>query len=110
MSKFKFVLLIVCSFMLLSVKGQSVTPKVKEDSTLMELDSLPPKDTLFVKYIPILPKSFIIADAWYFQQLHSKNGDTVINLIKDWVHKVLVMKYNYLMTLQYQIVLILYHQ
>lgn len=84
MSKFKFVLLIVCSFMLLSVKGQSVTPKVKEDSTLIALDSLPPKDTLFVKYIPILPKSFIIADAWYFQQLHAKNGDTVINLIKDY--------------------------
>ena len=84
MYKLNIVFLVLFSFLLLTVNGQSKTTSIKIDSTSIVLDSLPPKDTVFVKYIQAIPSSFIKADAWYFQELHAKNGDTVFNLNADY--------------------------
>jgi hypothetical protein len=78
------VLLVVFSFLLLTVKGQSKTASIKVDSTNIILDSLPPKDTIFVKYIPTIPATFLKGDAWYFQQMHLKNRDTIFNIKADY--------------------------
>ena len=84
MSTYKFVLSALFSFILLSAQGQKDTLsikkdtmpkkeiKVKKDTTAIFVDSLPPKDTIFIKYIPVLPSSYLKADAWYFQKLNAK--------------------------------------
>jgi hypothetical protein len=45
-------------------------------------DSILVKDTLFVKYVPIIPKSFIQADAWYLQSISRAPKDSSFNVIK----------------------------
>jgi len=94
MSTYKFVLSALFSFILLSAKGQKDTLsikkdtmpkkeiKVKKDTTAIFVDSLPPKDTIFIKYIPVLPSSYLKADAWYFQKLNAKASDSSFDIFK----------------------------
>ncbi|MEK0423796.1 MAG: hypothetical protein RLZ95_1706 [Bacteroidota bacterium] len=112
MSTYKFVLSAVFCFILLLAHGQKDTlstkkankPKkeikfkkdsvikkvdtlkkdiiIKKDTSTALVDSLPPKDTIRIKYIPVLPISFIKADAWYFQKIHAKMGDTAFDIFK----------------------------
>ena len=84
MSKINAVFLVVFSFLLLSTNGQTSSPSIKTDSTTIVLDSLLPKDTIIVKYIPTIPSSFLKGDAWYFKQWHAKNGDSIFNINSDY--------------------------
>jgi hypothetical protein len=109
---YKLVLLAIFSFILLSAQGQKDTLSVKKDSkpkkeikikkdsaikkgialnkgiiikkdtTAVILDSLPLKDTIRIKYIPVLPANFIKEDAWYFQKLNAKGGDSTFDIFK----------------------------
>jgi hypothetical protein len=93
-STYKFVLSALFSFILLSAQGQKDTLSIKKDSkpkeeiilkkdtTAIFVDSLPPKDTILIKYIPVLPSSYLKADAWYFQKLNAKTKDTVFDIFK----------------------------
>ena len=113
---YKFVLLAVFTFFLLSANGQKTKllakkdtvkvkvskPLAKKDTTkikgtkllvkkdtvqvkidsLKPIDSLPIKDTLRIKYIQVLPSSFIKADAWYFEQLQAVKNDSSFDIFK----------------------------
>ena len=55
---------------------------VKKDSIAVIVDSLPQKDTIRIKYISALPTNFIKEDAWYFQKLAAKTGDSAFDIFK----------------------------
>jgi hypothetical protein len=69
---------------MLSAFVQKDTVLAKTDSTHIGLDSLVKKDTLWIKYVPVLPKSYLKSDAWFIQSLHASNLDSNINILKDY--------------------------
>ncbi len=79
----RFLLGLFCVLML-SVSGQKDTAFLKKDSLGMSVDSTAKKDTLWIKYIQVLPKSYQKADAWFIQALHTNLLDTNINVFKDY--------------------------
>jgi hypothetical protein len=64
--------------------GQRDTGKLSIDTTYAGVDSLGKKDTLLIKYIPVLPKTYQKADAWYISSLHTEIVDTSFNVFKDY--------------------------
>jgi hypothetical protein len=84
MSLFKsFLLGGFCLFMLTAF-GQKDTAMLKLDSSHMLVDSASKKDTLLIKYIPVLPKTYQHEDAWFIQTLHTNIADTNIDVLKDY--------------------------
>ncbi len=75
--------LIICVLMLFAFV-QKDTPLAKMDTTHSLIDSLVKKDTLWIKYIPVLPKSYQKADAWFIQSLHTNLADSNFNIFKDY--------------------------
>jgi hypothetical protein len=65
----------------LAQKDTIITPM---DSSQARVDSTVKKDTLWIKYIPVLPKTFQRADAWFLQMLHTNIADSNIDLLKDY--------------------------
>jgi len=57
---------------------------LEKDTVQQKRDTLKPKDTIQVKYIQEIPSTFQKTDAWFFQLLHEKTGDTVVDIIKDY--------------------------
>ncbi len=72
-----------CLFTLNSF-GQKDNGMLKMDTSNNKTDSTIKKDTLLIKYIPVLPKTYQHEDAWYIQYLHSKSTDTIINVLNDY--------------------------
>ena len=70
--------------LMLSLSGQKDTALLKKDSAQLAMDSAEKKDTLCIKYIPVLPKTYQKTDAWFIQSLHTNALDTNINVLKDY--------------------------
>jgi len=64
------------------VYAQNPTALYIKDTSQMGLDSLVKKDSLMIKYIPVLPSTYQKADAWFMQEQLAAKGDTVLNNIK----------------------------
>jgi hypothetical protein len=77
-------LLAVVCFLLLSAFSQRDTLSVSVDSSIFLKDSNFKKDTLLIKYIAVLPKSFQQADAWFIESLHTSIGDSTVDILKDY--------------------------
>ena len=70
--------ILFCSF----IQMDTISRKV--DSAFLQNDSTLVKDTLLIQYVPVIPKSFQIADAAYIQSLHLSIADSNYNLLKDY--------------------------
>ena len=74
-------MLLVCMLSIV-VYAQNPTALSIKDTSQMGLDSLVKKDSLMIKYIPVLPSTYQKADAWFMQEQLAAKGDTVLNNIK----------------------------
>jgi hypothetical protein len=70
--------LLLCSFQ------QVDTISRKVDSALQLSDSTFHKDTLMIQYVPIIPKTFQLADASYFISTHANLLDSNFNILKEY--------------------------
>ena len=77
-------LIAIGCLMLLSSFSQRDTTTKQIDSATAWMDSTAKQDTLMIQYIPVLPKTFQIADAWYIQSLHTNKLDTNFDILKDY--------------------------
>jgi hypothetical protein len=83
--KFSFAfigLFVLSSFTLLRQASQRDTVLVAKDTIAIIQDSVLVKDTLWVKYVPIIPKTFIQADAWYLQSIPRDPKDSSFNVLQ----------------------------
>ncbi|MFM2439420.1 MAG: hypothetical protein RLZ16_417 [Bacteroidota bacterium] len=77
-------LLAVVGLLLLSAFTQRDTISASVDSASLLSDSIYKKDTLLIKYISVLPKTFQNADAWFLESLHQNSTDSTVNILKDY--------------------------
>ncbi len=75
-------LFVLSSFTLVKQTNQKDTGLLATDTSFIVQDSLLVKDTLWVKYMPIIPKTFVQADAWYLQSIPRDPKDSSFNIIK----------------------------
>ena len=61
---------------------QRLGVSIANDTVLPISDSVFVKDSLWLKYVPIIPKTFIQADAWYLQSIPRDPMDSNFNLIQ----------------------------
>ena len=80
----KKVVFILLGCLVLSSFTQVDTVSRKVDSALSLLDTAGKKDTLYIKYVPIIPKSFQMADANHLYFLHGAMVDSNYNPLKDY--------------------------
>jgi len=73
----------ICLFVVLSY-GQNDTKLVPIDTTNLMEDSTMKKDTLWLKYIPVVPISYLKTDAWFIQAMHTNATDSNINILNDY--------------------------
>ena len=71
-------------WLFLSAFTQKDIPILSQDTIGKSTDSLVKKDTLLIKYVPIIPKSFQMADAWFIQSNHDPKLDSTYNSLKDY--------------------------
>lgn len=83
-SGIKNLFFILLSWILLCSFTQADTISRRVDSALAMLDSTIKKDTLYIQYVPVIPKSFQIADANHFSFLHGSIIDSNYNPLKDY--------------------------
>lgn len=83
-SGIKNLFFILLSWILLCSFTQADTVSRRVDSALAMLDSTIKKDTLYIQYVPVIPKSFQIADANHFSFLHGSIIDSNYNPLKDY--------------------------
>jgi hypothetical protein len=57
---------------------------LNQDTAGQVLDSLLKKDTLLIKYVPVVPNSFQVADAWFIQANHNLIVDSNFNSLKEY--------------------------
>jgi hypothetical protein len=62
--------------------SQNDTVLLAKDTIAIVQDSVVVKDTLWVKYVPVIPKTFIQADAWYLQSIPRDPKDSSFNVLK----------------------------
>ena len=79
-------LFLLSSFTLVKQASQKDSGRILTDTSSMIQDSVFVKDTLWVKYVPIIPKSFIQADAWYLQSIPRDPKDSSFNIIKSYLN------------------------
>ena len=84
MFKLKSILLVLFCLMMLFAIGQKDTFSPTMDTSHVLVDSVIQKDTLLIKYIPVLPKTYQIADAWFLPSLHPNILDSNIDILKDY--------------------------
>lgn len=85
LKKFSFAfigLFVLSSFTLVKQASQKDTGLVAIDTSAMAQDSLLVKDTLWIRYVPIVPKTFIQADAWYLQSIPRDPKDSSFNVLQ----------------------------
>ena len=75
-------LFVLSSFTLVKQTNQKDTGLLATDTSLNVRDSLLVKDTLWVKYMPVIPKTFVQADAWYLQSIPRDPKDSSFNVLK----------------------------
>ena len=76
-------LIVLGSFVLFSsFQNQTQIAAISKDTNLLQMDSILVKDTLLIKYIPIIPRSFQITDAWFLQLSVLNKIDSNINTLK----------------------------
>lgn len=83
-SGIKNLFFILLGWIILSSFTQVDTVSRKVDSALSMLDSTVKKDTLYIQYVPVIPKSFQLADAKHFSFLHGSMVDSNYNPLKDY--------------------------
>ena len=54
------------------------------DTILKNQDSAYIRDTLWLKYTPVIPKTFIQADAWYLQSIFKDPKDSSFNVLRSY--------------------------
>jgi hypothetical protein len=77
-----FFILLGCLALSSFTQVDSVSRKV--DSALASMDTTIKKDTLLIQYVPIIPKTFQLADANHFSFLHGALIDSNYNPLKDY--------------------------
>ena len=85
LKKFSFAfigLFVLSSFTLVRQASQKDTVLVAKDTIAILQDSAMIKDTLWLKYVPIIPKTFIQSDAWYLQSIPRDPKDSSFNVIQ----------------------------
>jgi hypothetical protein len=75
-------LFVLSSFTLVRQASQNDTVLLAKDTIAIVQDSVVVKDTLWVKYVPVIPKTFIQADAWYLQSIPRDPKDSSFNVLK----------------------------
>jgi hypothetical protein len=79
----KYIFIVVGCFILLSsFQNQVPLTDLGKDTSALKADSLLVKDTLLIKYVPVIPTSFQIADAWLVQSLIGNKMDSNFNTLK----------------------------
>lgn len=79
----KNILIVVGCFVLLtSFQNQVPLNDLGKDTTMLQADSLLVKDSLLIKYVPVIPTSFQIADAWLVQSFVGNKMDSSFNTLK----------------------------
>jgi hypothetical protein len=79
----KYIFIIVGCFILLSsFQNQAPLSDLGKDTSVLQADSLLIKDTLLIKYVPVIPTSFQIADAWLVQSFVGNKIDSNFNTLK----------------------------
>ena len=78
----KNILIVVgCFIILSSFQNQVPLNDLGKDTTVLQADSLLVKDTLLIKYVPVIPASFQIADAWLVQSFNGNKLDSNFNTL-----------------------------
>ena len=75
-------LLVLSSFTMVKQASQKDSGLIASDTIKKIQDSLLVQDSLWVRYQPIIPKSFIQADAWYLQSIPRSPKDSSFNVVK----------------------------
>lgn len=82
LGKKNILIVIGCFILLTSFQNQVPLNDLGKDTTMLQTDSLLIKDTLLIKYVPVIPTSFQIADAWLVQSFIGNKIDSNINTLK----------------------------
>ena len=69
---------------MLATYGQKEHFITKMDTSHTLADSAFIKDTLLIQYIPVLPKTYLHADAWFIQSIHTNIADTNFEILLDY--------------------------
>ncbi len=77
-------LFVILGCLVLSSFTQADSVSRKVDSALAMMDTVAKKDTLMIQYVPVIPKSFQLADANHFSFLHGAVVDSNYNPLKDY--------------------------
>ena len=75
-------LVVGCFILLSSFQNQVPLTDLGKDTSALQVDSLLVKDTLLIKYVPVIPTSFQIADAWLVQSFMGNKIDSNFNTLK----------------------------
>ncbi len=75
-------LFVLSSFTVVKQASQKDTVMLLRDTTSTLQDSTLVKDTLWVQYKPVIPKTFIQADAWYLQSIPRDPKDSSFNVLQ----------------------------
>ena len=73
----------ICLFVV-TLYGQNAVKQIQMDNTNLMVDSTMKKDTLWLKYIPVIPVCYLKTDAWFIQSMHTNASDTNINILNDY--------------------------
>ncbi len=98
LKKFSFAfigLFVLTSFTLVRQASQNDTVLLAKDTIAIVQDSVVVKDTLWVKYVPVIPKTFIQADAWYLQSIPRDPKDSSFNVLKLYLNFFTKKQYAY---------------
>jgi hypothetical protein len=85
LKKFLFAIIglfVLSSFTLVKQASQKDTLLLAKDTSSALQDSTLAKDTLWIKYTPIIPKTFVQTDAWYLQSIPRDPKDSSFNVLK----------------------------
>jgi len=85
LKKFLFAIIglfVLSSFTLVKQASQKDTLLLAKDTSSALQDSTLAKDTLWIKYTPIVPKTFVQTDAWYLQSIPRDPKDSSLNVLK----------------------------
>ena len=73
-----------CFILLSSFQNQVPLSELGKDTSVLQVDSLLVKDTLLIKYVPVIPTSFQIADAWLVQSFSENKMGSNFNTLKGY--------------------------
>jgi len=73
-----------CFILLSSFQNQVPLTYLGKDTSMLQADTLLVKDTLLIKYVPVIPTSFQIADAWLVQSFSENKMDSNFNTLKGY--------------------------